>query len=73
MNWVGLPIYVALESVDMRTGYERLGGMVRDRMKMEPRARALCIRGQARPHDEDLDVGWQRRRGHKQEAGLRPL
>lgn len=43
MNWVGLPIYVALEPVDMRMGYERLGGMVRERMQMEPRARALFV------------------------------
>ena len=43
MNWMGLPIYVALEPVDMRMGYERLGGMVRERMKLEPRARALFV------------------------------
>ena len=37
----GLSIYVALESVDMRLGFERLGGIVRERMRMEPRTRAL--------------------------------
>ena len=37
----GLPIYVALEPVDMRLGAERLGAMVRERMRTEPRARAL--------------------------------
>jgi transposase len=37
----GLPIYVALEPVDMRFGYERLGGMVRERMRAEPRSKAL--------------------------------
>jgi transposase len=37
----GLPIYVALEPVDMRLGAERLGGMVRERMRAEPRSRAL--------------------------------
>jgi transposase len=37
----GLPIYVALEPVDMRFGAERLGGMVRERMRAEPRSRAL--------------------------------
>jgi transposase len=36
-----LPIYGALERVDMRFGAERLGGMVRERMRVEPRARAL--------------------------------
>lgn len=39
---MGLPIYVALEPVDMRMGYERLGGMVRER-KLEPSARALFV------------------------------
>ena len=33
----GLPIY-ALEPVDMRLGYERLGGIVRERMQAEPRS-----------------------------------
>jgi len=39
----GLPIYVALEPVDMRLGYERLGGLVRERMQAEPRSRALFV------------------------------
>jgi transposase len=39
----GLPIYVALEPVDMRLGYERLGGVVRERMQAEPRSRALFV------------------------------
>jgi hypothetical protein len=33
----GLPIYVALEPVDMRMGSERLGALVRERMHAEPR------------------------------------
>jgi transposase len=37
----GLPIYVALEPVDMRLGAERLGGLVRERMRAEPRSQAL--------------------------------
>jgi len=37
----GLPIYVALEPVDMRFGAERLGALVRERMRAEPRSRAL--------------------------------
>lgn len=37
----GLPIYVALEPVDMRLGSERLCGLVRERMRAEPRSRAL--------------------------------
>ena len=39
----GLPIYVALEPVDMRLGYERLGGLVRERMRAEPRGKALFV------------------------------
>lgn len=37
----GLPIYVALDPVDMRLGIERLGALVRERMRAEPRTRAL--------------------------------
>jgi transposase len=39
----GLPIYVALDPVDMRLGSERLGALVRERMRMEPRSRALFV------------------------------
>jgi transposase len=39
----GLPIYVALEPIDMRMGYERLGGLVRERMQAEPRSKALFV------------------------------
>jgi len=39
----GLPIYVALQPVDMRLGAERLGGLVRERMRAEPRTRALFV------------------------------
>ena len=39
----GLPIYVALEAVDMRLGSDRLGALVRERMRMEPRSRALLV------------------------------
>jgi transposase len=39
----GLPIYVALEAVDMRFGSERLGALVRGTMHAEPRTRALFV------------------------------
>jgi transposase len=39
----GLPIYVALDRVDMRLGAERLGALVRERMRAEPRSRALFV------------------------------
>jgi len=38
-----LPIYVALDPVDMRLGGERLGALVRERMREEPRSRALFV------------------------------
>jgi len=34
---------VALEPVDMRFGFERLGGFVREKMQAEPRSRALFV------------------------------
>jgi transposase len=34
---------VALEPVDMRFGSERLGALVRERMREEPRSRALFV------------------------------
>lgn len=40
---LGVEIFVALEPVDMRLGMERLGGLVRERMKREPRSRALFV------------------------------
>lgn len=46
----GLPIYVALEPVDMRMGYERLGGLVRERMRAEPRSKALFVFVSKRGH-----------------------
>ncbi|MBK6519877.1 MAG: IS66 family insertion sequence element accessory protein TnpB [Polyangiaceae bacterium] len=39
----GVEIYVAVEPVDMRLGFERLGGIVRERMRREPRSRALFV------------------------------
>jgi transposase len=39
----GVPIYIALERVDMRFGSERLGGWVREHLEMEPRSRALFV------------------------------
>jgi transposase len=39
----GIPIFVALEPVDMRLGSERLGALVRERMRAEPRSRALFV------------------------------
>ena len=38
-----MPIFVALEPVDMRFGAERLSGLVREKMRAEPRSRALFV------------------------------
>ena len=39
----GVEVFVATEPVDMRLGFERLGGVVRERMKREPRSKALFV------------------------------
>jgi transposase len=39
----GVDVYVATEPVDMRYGFERLSGLVRERMGREPRSRALFV------------------------------
>lgn len=39
----GVEIFVATEPVDMRLGFERLGAIVRERMRREPRSRALFV------------------------------
>ena len=36
---LGVEVFVATESVDMRYGFERLGGIVRERMRREPRSK----------------------------------
>lgn len=40
---VGVQVFVAVEPVDMRFGFERLSGMVRERMGYEPRSGALFV------------------------------
>lgn len=39
----GVEVFVAVEPVDMRFGFERLGGLVRERMGREPRSKALFV------------------------------
>lgn len=39
----GTQVYVALEPVDMRLGFERLSGIVRERIGYEPRSGALFV------------------------------
>jgi transposase len=39
----GVQIFVALEPVDMRMGFERLAGIVRERMGLEPLGGALFV------------------------------
>jgi transposase len=40
---LGVEIFVAVEPVDMRFGFERLGGVVRERMQREPKSKALFV------------------------------
>ena len=39
----GVEIFVAVEPVDMRLGFERLGGLVRERMRREPRSKSALF------------------------------
>ena len=39
----GVQIFVAVEPVDMRFGFERLSGIVRERLGYEPRSGALFL------------------------------
>lgn len=39
----GVQVFVALEPVDMRCGFERLSGLVRERVGYEPRSGALYV------------------------------
>jgi transposase len=39
----GVEVFVAVEPVDMRFGFERFGGLVRERMGREPRSKALFV------------------------------
>src|SRR5271165_5668262 len=39
----GVQVFVALDSVDMRYGFDRLSAMVRERMGYEPRSGALFV------------------------------
>jgi transposase len=39
----GVQIFIALEPVDMRLGFERLAGLVRERIGYEPRSGALFL------------------------------
>jgi transposase len=39
----GVQVFVALEPVDMRYGFDRLAGMVHERMGYEPRGGALFV------------------------------
>jgi transposase len=39
----GVQVFLALESVDMRYGFERLAGLVRERIGYDPRSGALFV------------------------------
>ncbi len=40
---VGVQVFIAIEPVDMRFGFERLSGLVRERVGYDPRSTALFV------------------------------
>ena len=67
-------IYIAVEAIDMRKGFEGLHGLVRDHFGTRPVERALVfVHQQAENTTESLGVGWQRIMGVCEAAGEGPL
>ena len=67
-------IYVAVEAVDMRKGFDGLYGLVRDQLGAGPAERASVLVFESHAHAfESAGVGWQRIMGVRQAAGERPL
>ena len=67
-------IYVAIEAVDMRKGFEGLYGLVRDQLGAGPAERTSVPILESHAHAfESPGVGWQRTMGVREAAGERPL
>ena len=67
-------IYVAIEAVDMRKGFEGLYGLVRDQLGADPLSGHLFLFFQSHAHaPKSPGVGWQRIMGVRQAAGERPF
>jgi transposase len=54
----GVEIFVAVEPVDMRLGFERLGGLVRERMRREPRSKSALFVFFGRRRQTVKILGW---------------
>ena len=67
-------IYVAVEAVDMRKGFEGLYGLVRDQLGAGPAERTSVPVFESHTHaSESPGVGWQRIMGVREAVGERPL
>jgi len=54
----GVEIFVAVEPVDMRLGFERLGSIVRERMRREPRSKSALFVFFGRRRQTVKVLGW---------------
>jgi transposase len=54
----GVEVFVAVDPVDMRYGIERLGGIVRERMKREPRSKAAVFVFVGKRRQSIKVLGW---------------
>lgn len=60
-------IYVAVEAVDMRKGFDGLYGLVRDQLGQDPLSGHLFLfSNRTRTRLKALGVGWQRTMGMRQ-------
>ena len=67
-------IYIAVEAVDMRKGFEGLHGLVRDQLGQDPLSGHLFLfTNKPKNATESLGVGWQRIMGGCEAAGEGPL
>src|SRR6185295_9877979 len=67
-------IYIALDAVDMRKGFDGLYGLVRDHLGQDPQSGHLVSVQQPLAHaPEGAGLGWQWIVGVRQAAGARSL
>ena len=66
-------IYVAVEAVDMRKGFEGLYGLVRDHLGQNPLSGHLFLFTNRARTPESAGVGRQRAMGMRETVGARPL
>ena len=67
-------IYLGVEAVDMRKGFDGLYGLVRDRLGVGSTERSSVPVQQSQPDEaESAGVGWQRTVGMREAFGKRTL